>query len=126
MNTETEDIRLELTFNGESCTYKGSTDLKSGPVTLLFNNASEKMASANLLKHTGDQTIQDAIDYIGEGPTTKHHPYWTEEIQGVWTFINAGDSHTFKGDLEPGIYHVVCVGSEPIAAWFGVGLTVEK
>lgn len=26
------------------------------------------------MRHTGDETIQDMIDYIGEEPTTKHHP----------------------------------------------------
>lgn len=120
---EVEGNCLELTFDGESCTYKGPTDLKAGPVTLFFHNESEGRAAVNLLAHTGDETIQDAIDYIGEEPTTKHHPGWTREL-GTWRTVSPDESHTWEGVLEPGIYHMVCASFSE-GGWFGTGLTVE-
>jgi len=128
MNTnmfeKVEGICLELTFDGESCAYEGPTHLKTGPVTLLFHNKSGGNAAVNLVVHTGNQTIQDAIDYIGEEPTTKHYPSWTREL-GTWRSVPPGESHTWEGVLEPGIYHMVCARLKPLGGWFGTGLVVE-
>lgn len=122
---EVEGICLELTFDGESCTYEGPTSLKAGPVTLLFLNESEGFAAVDLLKHNGDQTIQDMIDYFGEEPSTKHHPSWSTEFLDVWGYIEAGKSRTWRGGLESGIHTMVCVKQIPNGVWFGTGLTVE-
>ncbi len=115
---------LRLTFDGESSSYEGPTVLKAGPVTLLFFNESKGMAAVNLVMHTGDETIQDAIDYIGEEPTTKHAPSWTRDL-GTWKTVLPGESFTWEGNLEPGIYHMVCASLMPFGVWFGTGLTVE-
>lgn len=120
-----EDRTLQLTFDGESCTYEGPTELKPGPVTLLFRNESEGWAAVNLVRHTGDETIQDAIDYIGEEPSTVHHASWTKEL-GTWTQVRRGESYTWEGVLEPGIHHMVCASLTPsYGVWFGGGFTVE-
>lgn len=119
-----ENRVLRLTFDGESCSYEGPTVLKAGPITLIFFNESKGTAAVNLVVHTGDETIQDAIDYIGEEPTTKHHPYWTREL-GTWKGVLPGERLTWEGDLEPGIYHMVCARFTPFGVWFGTGLTVE-
>ena len=115
---------LQLTFDGESCTYEGPTELTAGPVELLFHNESEGRAAVNLVRHTGDETIQDIIDYIGEEPTTKHHPSWTVEL-GTWRIIGPDETHRWEGELEPAIHHMVCARLSPIGAWFGTGLTVR-
>ena len=117
---------IQLTFDGESCTYEGPTSLKAGPVTLLFLNESEGFAAVDLLKHNGDQTIQDMIDYFGEEPSTKHHPSWSTEFLDVWGYIEAGKSRTWRGGLESGIHTIVCVKQIPNGVWFGTGLTVEE
>jgi len=119
-----ENRVLRLTFDGESCSYEGPTVLKAGPVTLLFFNESKGMAAVNLVMHTGDETIQDAIDYIGEEPTTKHAPSWTRDL-GTWKGVPPGERLTWEGDLEPGIYHMVGARLTPFGVWFGIGLTVE-
>ena len=115
---------LRLTFDGESCTYEGPTDLTAGPVALVFLNESEGRAAVNLMRHRLDKTIQDLINYIGEEPSTKHAPSWTREV-GTWNPIPAGESDRWEGDLEPGIHTMVCAGLGPLLVWFGTGLTVE-
>ena len=117
-------VLLRLTFDGESCSYEGPTVLKAGPVTLLFFNESKGLAAVNLLIHTGDETIQDAIDYTGEEPSTKHHPYWMREL-GTWEGVLPGERLTWEGDLESGIHCMVCARFGPLGVWFGTGLTVE-
>ena len=119
-----DDGVLRLTFDGESCIYEGPTTLKAGPVTLLFFNESETTAYAGVVKHTGDKTIQDMIDYTGEEPSSKHAPSWT---QVIYAYVNvlAGESSTWEGVLESGIHTIVCIRILPHGAWFGTGLTVE-
>lgn len=117
---------LELTFDGESCTYQGPTEIKTGHVTLIFLNESEGGASANMVRHTGDETIQDMKDTFVEEPSTGHAPAWTIDIQGVWRAAPAGESHYWEGILEPGIHTLVCARFTPSGVWFGGGLTVEN
>ena len=123
---EVEGICLELTYDGEHCTYKGPTEFKSGTVTLLYINESDVEAYVNMVRHLEDKTVQDMIDYLGEEPSHKHYPLWSVEIQGVWYGVYIGMSHTWVGDLEPGIHTMVCVTGGPIYnVWFGGGFTVE-
>lgn len=117
----------ELYFDGEKCTYKGPTELKSGSFTLLFfNEMSEGEAAVNFLRHIGDKTIQDAIDYIGEEPSRKPQPNWARGM-GTWNRIPAGEMSYWEGNLEAGTYHMICARLEPlpISGWFGTGLIVE-
>jgi hypothetical protein len=124
--TWVDEVRtLNLTFDGESCTYEGPTELAAGPVELFFHNQSDKAAAVNFLMHLEGKTIQDVIDYIGEEPSNQHAPSWTQEL-GTWTGVNAGDTHYWEGELEPGIYHMVCAQAYPLAVWFGTGLTVGQ
>jgi len=120
-----EGVCLELTFDGENCVYKGPSEIEAGPITFIYLNESEKSAYVNMLQHTGDKTIQDAIDYIGEEPSTKHHPDWTLEIPGFFRSVSAGNSYTWEGELEPGIHHMICANVTPLGVYFGGGFTVE-
>jgi hypothetical protein len=120
-----EGICLWLSFDGESCTYEGPTALKAGPVTLIFINESEDGAGVDLVRHTGDETIQDMIDYIGEEPSTRPRAYWTRELR-TYMKVYSGESLTWEGVLEPGIHTMICAKFEnDFGAWFGTGLTVE-
>lgn len=127
-----EAVSLNLRFDGENCTYDGPNELKAGPVTLDFHNEIEATdievwASANLLRHVGNETIQDMIDYIGPEPTTKHHPSWSQEILGVWHSTPTGESFHWEGELEPGVHTMVCARLNLIpGAWFGSGLNVVE
>jgi hypothetical protein len=119
-----EDGILQLTFDGESCTYEGPTTLKAGPVTLLFLNESEEVAQVSLMRHTGDETIQDMIDYFGEEPLSP--PPWVVHIRDAEKVVNAAESHTWEGVLEPGIHTMLCFGGTPYGEWIGGGFTVEE
>lgn len=117
---------LHLTFDGESCTYEGPTFLKAGPVTLHFYNDSEGLAEVDLTRHTGDETIQDSIDYIGEEPSLRPAAPWMQDI-GYWPLIQAGESFIWEGELEPGIHFMVCVGGLSLGrVWVGTGLEVVE
>ena len=117
---------LLLTFDGESCSYEGPTTLKAEPITLQFLNESEGGAAMNLVRHTGDETIQDMLDTFVDGYSEGHHPSWTVEVRGVWRRVNPGKSFTWEGVLEPGIHTLVCARLSPLGVWFGTGLTVEE
>ena len=124
---EVDGTCLYLYFDGKGCTYKGPTELKPGPITLLFLNESEEYAAVNMMRLDEDKTIQDYIDHAGEEPSWKHAPDWVTHMDGVWRSLGVkiGESHTWEGILEPGIHTMVCATLLPSAIWFGTGLTVE-
>ena len=98
--TGVSDGELLLTFDGDSCTYSSLTLLKAGPVTLIFFNESQRRGIANLVRHTGDETIQDMIDTFEEEPALGHSPGWTKPIRGAGRGVPPGESHTWEGALE--------------------------
>jgi hypothetical protein len=115
---------MKLSFDGEKkCVYDGPTNLNTGSVTLIFLNESGSLAAVNMMRHTGDETIQDMIDYLGEEPSSNHHPRWSEEV-GTWKIISSGNSHIWNGTLEPGIHTMVCA-SPQYGIWYGGGFAVE-
>jgi hypothetical protein len=124
-----EEGPLRLVFDGESCNYEGPTELKAGPVTIdLVNESEATFIKMNLTRHTGEETIQDAIDYIGPEPSTRTAPLWVENM-GTWSGDYAAWADKparWEGDLEAGTYHLVCAVTVPVfSVWFGTGLIVE-
>jgi hypothetical protein len=115
---------LHLTFTGDDCIYEGPTLLKAGPVTLHFDNQGDMLAAVNLMRHLEGKTIQDMIDYLGEEPFVGHQPTWVEDLE-TWLYINAGESLTWEGVLEPSVYSMVC-GRVTGNIWYGTGLTVVE
>jgi hypothetical protein len=125
---EVDGTCLYLYFDGEGCAYEGPTDLKPGPVTLLFLNESEETAAVNMMRLDENKTIQDYIDRAGEEPSWKHAPAWVTHMDGVWRDggFSIGQSYTsWEGVLESGIHVMVCGGMKPLALWIGGVLTVE-
>ena len=120
---------LWLSFDGESCNYEGPTDLKPGPVTLIFLNESDGWASANLIIVLGDKTLEDLIHYIGEEPSMQHQPSWSDFYRGIWKEIRPGESIFWEGDLKPGIHGLYCVKTaawpESIQVWTGQTWIIE-
>lgn len=84
---------MHLTFDGESCIFEGLIYLKAGPATLYFHNDSDQIAAVNLLRHTGGETSQDVIDYLGEEPSSKKAPPWTVKYD-TWQAKLPGEEHT--------------------------------
>ena len=122
---EGEGSCLELSFDGESCTYKGPTELNAGIIKHIFHNESGTDAYAGLVRLTGDKTIQDLIEYNGEEPSTKHAPSWVQ-ILYEGRSVPAGESNIWKGLLEGGTYAMLCFSVTPHGAWLATGLTVDK
>ena len=114
---------LELSFEGERCTYNGPSDLETGPVTLIFLNESGGRAAVNLMRLLGDKTIQDMIDSIGEEPSHDVAPMWANSVN-TWQVIRSGEVYTWEGGLKPGIHTMVCA-SPQYGVWYGSGFTVE-
>jgi hypothetical protein len=72
-------VCLELTWDGENCTYKGPEEIEAGRVTFLFRNESEEPAWTNMIRLPEDKTLQDVIDYNNQDPTPVARPSWAEE-----------------------------------------------
>ena len=119
---------MQLTFDWDSCVYEGATELAAGPTTLTFINASEELAFVEIGSIPGDETAQDVIDYIGEEPSSKFHPRWTEEV--AYKSISSGETFVWEGELEPAIHSVVCGvskaedGVPTLYVWLGSVFTV--
>ncbi len=122
-----------LTWDGESCTYEGPTELVAGPVAIDFVNESEEVLKVNLMRHTGDQTIQDMVDHVGPEPSAVHQPPWVVDL-GTWDYpvwteeypAFTGRTVKWEGDLEAGTYTIVCAQVTPsYGVWFGTGLIVS-
>jgi hypothetical protein len=120
-----EPALIQLTFDGERCTYEGPTELIPGSVELFFHNESDGPAATNMVSIDEGYTIQDVIDDLGPEPSTGHHPSWTREIAGTWRTTAPGESHRWEGDLEMGLYAMVCARLSPLGVWFGTGLTID-
>lgn len=121
---EVEGVCLELTFTGESCHFEGPTNMKAGPVTLIYFNKSDSLAFTNMIWLSGNKTYQDVIEYSGEEPFTTHHPDWSVEIPGVWRGVVPAGSRIWTGHLTPGIYALVCFSNG--GGRLGGGFYVEK
>ncbi|MBW2248959.1 MAG: hypothetical protein JRF62_17630 [Deltaproteobacteria bacterium] len=121
---EVEGNCILLIFDGENCMYKGPAIQEEGPVTLLFINNGDYLARVNLMRHQGEETIQDMIDYLGEEPSTKHTPTWAAAL-GPWVPVRSGERHTSEEILKPGIHTMVCADGR-YGWWLGGGFTVEE
>lgn len=115
---------LQLTFNGTGCAYEGPTELEAGPVVFIYVNESEELARVAFNQHTGDQTIQDAIDHFGKGRSRTACPEWKRDV--VRTAVYSGGTYRWEGNLEAATYHMVCYQSPPLFVWFGTGLIVNE
>jgi len=104
--------------------YKGPATQEEGPVTLLFINNGDWLARVNLMRHQGEESIQDMIDYLGEEPSTKHTPTWAAAL-GPWVPVGSGERHTSEEILKSGIHTMVCADNR-YGWWLGGGFNVEE
>ena len=121
---EVEGNCFMLVFEGEVCEYQGPDIQEEGPVTLLFINNGDGSAQVNLMRHRGDETIQDMVDYLGEEPSTNHTPSWAATL-GPWELVGPGKRHTSEEILQPGIHTMVCADTR-YGWWLGGGFLVEE
>jgi hypothetical protein len=121
---------VEITFDGDTCTFEGPSELIPGPLAFIFYNESQDWASSNLMKLTEGKTIEDLRAYFWEEPSENHQPPWSISIPGSWKEIQGGEAHFWEGIVEPGIYTLVCVHStpwpKPIGVWVGPIWTIKE
>ena len=117
-------ILLPVNFDGEGCTYDGPAELAAGPAELSYTNLSDGNAWIALNRHTGDATIQDAIDHFGESPSSTECPSWKHDV--IRAFVKPGETRSWGVDLDAALYHMVCYLRSPLSVWFGAGLTVTE
>ncbi len=115
---------LQLSFSGSSCAFEGLTEFEAGPVVFIYVNESEEPARAGINQHTGDQTVQDAIDHYGGGRSRTACPSWVRSV--VRTAIPSGGVYRWEGNLEAGTYHMSCFQYPPLYVWFGTGFIVTE
>jgi hypothetical protein len=129
-----EPTQLRVIWDGESCTFEGPTDLNAGSVTLQRVNESEEEYIVNLALLDEGKTLQDAIDDAGPLPSFGIQPSWAHAMVPELD-IQPGESVSWEGDLEAGIYAIACsarvpptdpkVFNDPWAVRSITGFTVE-
>jgi hypothetical protein len=122
-----EATELRLTFDGGGCTYEGPTELQPGPVRLFYVNESDELSQMFFSRLDEGYTAQDVIDQLGPQPSSQEAPSWVKAMiprEGS----APGRTLSWRLDLEPGVYTMVCARIQPpegYEGWFGAGLTVE-
>ena len=115
---------LQLTFDGEQCTYEGPSVLSAGDgqVEVVYHNETSEKSWFNFVWLDEGRTTQDMLDYNADNPTGP--PSWTT---GVWVQNNMpanSSSIPTMRTVAPGLHWLVC-GQEPsFDAYFGAELTV--
>ncbi len=107
-----EPTQLRLTWDGEICTYEGPTPLNPGSVTLQRVNESEEEYILNLALLDEGKTLQDVIDDAGPLPSSGIQPSWAHAMVPELG-IQPGESASWEGDLEAGIYAIACSARVP-------------
>ncbi len=120
-----ENSVVLLTFDGEGYALAGPKNLRAGPFTLVFLNKSDRSAAANLAMHLDDHTHQDMLDTFEAIPSTSHAPSWVYSLPGVWKPVPPGGHLVWQGELEGGLYTLVCASLSPFGVWYAAGLTVK-
>ncbi len=116
---------IQLTFDGEQCTYEGPSVLSAGQgqVEVVYHNQSSEDAWFNFARLDEDKTTQDMIDYIADDPTA-NVPSWTVSVWAQ-TKIPANSSSTpVPRTVTAGLHNLACGTGTPQYAYFGGELTV--
>ena len=116
-------VTVRLTWDGRDCAYEGPTALEPGPVELVFSNDDDETAWVAFNRHTGDQSVRDAVEHFGEAPSSTPCPSWKTDV--ARSSASPGVQYQWDGELEAATYHMVCYQRSPLRVWFGAGLVVD-
>jgi hypothetical protein len=119
--TTTGLVVMEVTFDGETCTYEGPVELTVEDVEIVnYNEGSEDFWFWFGRLDEG-RTTQEVIDHIEADPTAGS-PSWTR--RAFYREISGGDSWEGVRVLSPGLHSVACGTVEDGYAYFGAEFTV--
>ncbi len=116
---------IQLTFDGEQCTYEGPSVLSAGQgqVEVVYHNESSEDAWFDFVRLDEDRTTEDILDYIAD-PNNFGRPGW---VTGVWSQSSVpanGSSTPVPRIVAPGLHDLVCGTWTPYQGYFGGELTV--
>ena len=97
---------LQLTFDGEQCTYEGPSVLSTGEFEITFHNQSAERVWADFSRLAEDKTIQDILDYNAApnfGP-----PSWTTSVWSHFALSPHGSSIPITRNVGPGLHFLTC------------------
>ncbi len=112
---------LQLTFDGEQCTYEGPSELSAGEIEIVYHNESSEVIWFTFERLNEGRTTQDMIDYIVDGA---NQPSWTVSIWFQGRISADASSIPTPRTLQPGLHTLVCGTWTPNQGYFGGGLTV--
>ena len=113
---------LQLTFDGEQCTYEGPSELSAGEVEIVYHNESSEVIWFDFARLDEGRTTQDIIDYIEDG--TFDAPSWTVQVWNQGRISANASSIPTMRTVAPGLHALVCGTWTPYQGYFGSGLTV--
>lgn len=115
---------LQMTFDGQQCTYEGPSALSAGEIEITYHNQSAERGWAWFGRLDEGRTIQEIIDYTAD-PPTQNSPTWTT---GLWIQLSIFANSSSTPDtviVEPGLHALLCGTWTPsYAGYFGSPLTV--
>ncbi len=114
---------LQLTFDGEQCTYEGPSVLSAGEVEIVYHNESSEVIWFDFGRLDEGRTTQDVIDYTVDGVGA---PSWSVSVwnQGRIS-ANASSIPTIR-TVAPGLHALACGTWTPFQGYFGGELAVTS
>jgi hypothetical protein len=117
---------IDVSFDGEECTYSGPEFVQPGPVMFVYHNQSGGVTGMVLGRLEEGKTWDDVLDGLGPPGTerTVVLPFliWMMELE-----TQSGESSAQEMDITAGTYYWVCYKDAwPIPVWAGATLIVEN
>ena len=112
---------LQLTFDGEQCTYEGPSELSAGEIEIVFHNESSEDIGFEFVRLDEGRTTQDMIDYLAE---EAFRPPWTVDVWFQNRISANASSIPAPRTLQPGLHTLACSTWTPPQGYFGGELAV--
>ena len=113
---------LQLTFDGEQCTYEGPSVLSAGEIEIVYHNESSEVISFNFERLDEGRTTQEMIDFIEPGGAAL--PPWAVDVWVQMRISAHASSIPTPRTLQPGLHTLVCFAWTPNQGYFGGELAV--
>ena len=114
---------LQLTFNGEECSYEGPTVLSAGEVEIVYHNESSEGIWFDFVRLDEGRTIQEIINDLAD-TSISGEPAWVVGIFPVGRVAPNGPFVSAVRTVVPGLHAFVCGTWAPYQGYFGSELTV--
>ena len=115
---------LQMTFDGQQCTYEGPSVLSAGEVEITYQNQTTERVWADFSRLDEGRTIQDLLDYNAD-PSSFGQPLFYTSVWIERTLFANSSSTPKMAIVEPGLYFLTCGTWTPsYASYSGSALTV--